>query len=479
MSAQRNDLSHLNQEMPEAFFSIEQGVHPGTKKQAALDEFDVPRTLFFPKPHVTDKRVHPRQPIRSLAYVDLGKGNGGINLNIGEGGMALQVVMRLDCDELPLMRVKVAHFRKAIEVRGRIVWTSESCKLVGIRFVDLSDESLNLIREWISLESPARAIPEPPDASPEKIECDGAAKIVAPVESVVAPPAISDRWEIERSPVLPPESVANPATAATFPQPNPDTPAGQPDSVPEPEQMRTCVALPVHPVGPKLDMPQVATKRALAKGRLLAWVGALVLTSFAVGWLGGRGSLRGLFEGATSRILGEYVSTKQSLQRSALNITNNVIGSLLPSSPPSSQDSDPAHSGDPNAILPTTSAIVLRDSGLQAGKLVHRVEPIYPPDASAQRIEGIVKVLVLTDEEGNIKTVRVLSGPQVLASAVVFAVSQWRYGRTLFDGHPIETERQITVTFKLGNTPYASLLGDTCRVLKRAWILPRSATCVS
>ncbi len=35
----------------------------------------------------TDRRAHPRQKIQSLTYVELGGGNGGIALNVSEGGM--------------------------------------------------------------------------------------------------------------------------------------------------------------------------------------------------------------------------------------------------------------------------------------------------------------------------------------------------------------------------------------------------------
>jgi TonB family protein len=404
-----------------------------------------------------DQRVHDRQAVQSVAYVELGGGNGGIVLNISEGGMAFRAVRSLPSDELPLMRVKVAHFKKTIEVKGRIAWTSESRKLAGIRFVDLSQESLNLIRQWISFESPAT-----PDASSQKIEPVGAAKNVAHVGAIVDPPALSDRWEIIKSPMPPVESKAIPATAATFATtptivpPIVKAPVAPPHSAPEPEQIRTSAELPINRFVFKPVIPQLAAKGASANARLAAWLGALALAFFAAGWLAGHGSLHGVFEGATSKILDEKISTQRSPQRPALNITNKTTDSLLPSSPPSSLDILPsadAHSREANSSLPPTVAPVHRGKGLQAGKLVHRVEPIYPPDAISQRIEGAVKLYAVIDEEGNIQTLRLLSGPQALASAAVSAVSQWRYSPTLLDGHPIETERQITIAFKLVKTP--------------------------
>ncbi len=75
------------------------------------------------KKQPVDRRVHVRQPVRSLAYVELGEGNGGIVLNVSEGGIAVQAVMSLMGDELPCVRVQLAHCKKRIEAKGRITWT--------------------------------------------------------------------------------------------------------------------------------------------------------------------------------------------------------------------------------------------------------------------------------------------------------------------------------------------------------------------
>jgi TonB family protein len=106
-----------------------------------------------------ERRVYPRQSIQSLAYVELGEGNGGIVLNVSEGGMAVQAIMSLMNDELPRVRVKLSHSNKGIEAEGRIAWSSDLRKLVGVEFVDLPQQARSLIQEWISLEAP-REFPE-------------------------------------------------------------------------------------------------------------------------------------------------------------------------------------------------------------------------------------------------------------------------------------------------------------------------------
>jgi TonB family protein len=107
----------------------------------------------------SDRRAHPRQRIRSLAYVHLGEGNGGIILNISEGGIGVQAAEALDDGEgVIAMRIEIPRSRKRLEVRGEIVWVGESRKEAGLRFVDLQEDALRRIRAWMAREeSPGTA----------------------------------------------------------------------------------------------------------------------------------------------------------------------------------------------------------------------------------------------------------------------------------------------------------------------------------
>lgn len=79
------------------------------------------------------------------------------------------------------------------------------------------------------------------------------------------------------------------------------------------------------------------------------------------------------------------------------------------------------------------------------------MEPVYPPDALAQRIEGIVTLYAVIDPSGAVKSVQPLTGRSELVPAAVAAVRQWRYTPSLLSGRPIQTERQITIVFRLSN----------------------------
>src|SRR5580704_16232238 len=141
----------------------------------------------------SDRRAHPRQRIRSLAYVHLGESNGGIVLNVSEGGIAVQAAEALDAGESPLaMRIEIPRSRKRLEVRGEIVWVGESRKEAGLRFVDLSEDALRRIRAWMAREESPGTAPEENEAEVDAL-VDRAAEGRA--ETVVTAQDFSDRGE--------------------------------------------------------------------------------------------------------------------------------------------------------------------------------------------------------------------------------------------------------------------------------------------
>jgi TonB family protein len=97
----------------------------------------------------SERRAYVRQPIPSLAYVELDEGNGGIILNISEGGLSVQAVAGLMDDLLPGVRFQLAETDTWIEANARITWTNETRKLAGLEFVDLSEDCRGNIRKWL------------------------------------------------------------------------------------------------------------------------------------------------------------------------------------------------------------------------------------------------------------------------------------------------------------------------------------------
>ena len=89
---------------------------------------------------------------------------------------------------------------------------------------------------------------------------------------------------------------------------------------------------------------------------------------------------------------------------------------------------------------------------LQMGRLLSRVDPIYPEEARQQGIEGTVRLHAIFNREGAVQSVISVSGPPLLVPAAINAVRQWRYSQTILGGQAMETEEDVTVLFRLANS---------------------------
>jgi PilZ domain/Gram-negative bacterial TonB protein C-terminal len=97
-----------------------------------------------------DRRACPRSNSPLLTYIDLGDGNGGIALNISEGGFAITAAGMLLENYFPNMRFQLPKIPGWIETSGQVVWTSESKKGAGICFDGITEVDREKIRYWIS-----------------------------------------------------------------------------------------------------------------------------------------------------------------------------------------------------------------------------------------------------------------------------------------------------------------------------------------
>jgi len=155
--------------------------------------------------------------------------------------------------------------------------------------------------------------------------------------------------------------------------------------------------------------------------------------------------------------------------------TRSLLASSFASLGPSQADSDVNKVAPPSVTVPSdgaenilplfnvpdcspvappstkVSAAASPDSW-QPGALIHKVDPQYPPAALAHKVEGTVKIYVVTSADGSMKTIRPLSGPRMLIQAALEAVRQWRYSPTLLSGQPVESQRYITVAFQIAKT---------------------------
>ncbi len=99
------------------------------------------------------------------------------------------------------------------------------------------------------------------------------------------------------------------------------------------------------------------------------------------------------------------------------------------------------HRKEPTAPLPV-------GGDLKQASLLKSVSPIYPATAKAQNVSGDVKIDVLVDANGNVSTVKVISGPTLLHQAALNAVKQWKYEPAQLNGKPTAVHVSVTIHFR-------------------------------
>ena len=104
--------------------------------------------------HVPERRTQVRRRVLSLEYIDLGASNGGILLNLSEGGMYVQAVAGLSADDIPRIGFRLPDSGYLVKTDAKIAWVGESKKDAGIQFLNLPEEARLKIREWVAVEHP-------------------------------------------------------------------------------------------------------------------------------------------------------------------------------------------------------------------------------------------------------------------------------------------------------------------------------------
>jgi tetratricopeptide (TPR) repeat protein len=84
-----------------------------------------------------------------------------------------------------------------------------------------------------------------------------------------------------------------------------------------------------------------------------------------------------------------------------------------------------------------------------SAKLLYQPPPVYPTEAKLNHVEGLVRFATLIAADGAVESLKLISGPGVLAQTAADAVSRWRYQPTLLNGEMVEVETEIDVNFEL------------------------------
>lgn len=114
----------------------------------------------------------------------------------------------------------------------------------------------------------------------------------------------------------------------------------------------------------------------------------------------------------------------------------------------------PSAGGVFGAILPEPSSLTLpppiRVGGrVQNARILHKVQPEYPPEAVEQHVTGVVKLEAIIAVDGAVRDLKLISGHPLLAAAAIDAVSEWRYRPTHLNGRAVEVTTLVDVVFNL------------------------------
>src|SRR5579864_8480308 len=105
------------------------------------------------QPSQTDnRRQYQRRRLDRLAYVDFGPDNGGMLIDVSEGGLSFQGVGPVGRGQPLELRFTLPGINsKPIEATAELVWTNSTGKGGGLQFLEISDEARGRLQEWISM----------------------------------------------------------------------------------------------------------------------------------------------------------------------------------------------------------------------------------------------------------------------------------------------------------------------------------------
>ncbi len=117
--------------------------------------------------------------------------------------------------------------------------------------------------------------------------------------------------------------------------------------------------------------------------------------------------------------------------------------------PATANNAAPPSTALPNVAIEQSSLAVALEqppaghtaAQLTPGKLLKKVDPVYPPSARS----GAVVLNAVVNRDGRVADVRVVRGPEDLAGPAIDAVRQWVFEPYRIGSTPVEAESTITV----------------------------------
>lgn len=143
---------------------------------------------------------------------------------------------------------------------------------------------------------------------------------------------------------------------------------------------------------------------------------------------------------ATPPVRVEHAAIPESMKNSppiARPVVATVTpGQMMPVSAPQLQP----------AIQQFSEPVALSEEAARA-LLVHTVNPVYPPEALAQKLHGSVVLQAVIGRNGNVEDLKIVRGYFILGRAAISAVKQWKFQPYSVNGHAAATQTVITINF--------------------------------
>ena len=146
--------------------------------------------------------------------------------------------------------------------------------------------------------------------------------------------------------------------------------------------------------------------------------------------------------------LGDVRLATPKINRDGSASTNGEAAPALLDVNPATSGSTPLSTlGNSHRLEPAAPMPVGGD--VKPAKLLKSVPPVYPEIARNQHVSGNVQIDALIDPDGNVSSMKVLSGPTLLHQSALSALKQWKYQPAELDGKPTAMHLTVTIQFRV------------------------------
>lgn len=112
------------------------------------------------------------------------------------------------------------------------------------------------------------------------------------------------------------------------------------------------------------------------------------------------------------------------------------------------------------AVLTTSVAVLGQEAipcsakpkDVPQGRLLQKVQPLYPPLAKQARIAGTVELSAVIAKDGSVESLQLINGHPMLVQAAIDAVKQWKYEPYKLCGRYVKVDTKISVAFGLADS---------------------------